>query len=821
MKQILADIVVPLPLRQLYTYELASGQENLVSVGQRVVVQMGVRKLYVGIVYALRNRDDTDKTDYKQIDSVLDSSAIVNLKQLEFWKWISDYYCCTLGDTMRIALPSGLKMESKSRLFPNEVFTESNKLSPQEKALWLIVSNHQGLTLLDLESKYPRGFATSTISGLIEKEAIYLQETIGGSIEARKVQVVEFGSKIKNKKDVDEALFALRRAPKQKILFELFVYLIDEKGDKCILRKELLDKSRCNSAILRSLEGQNYLSLQTLDYWDTVHHESRDALSLRTLSVSQGKALLSVKNIFKGKSAVLLKGVTSSGKTEVYTHLINEYIKQGKQVLYFLPEIALTTQIVIRLKQIFGDRVGVYHSRFADTDQIAVWKEVSKTQAESRLDLVVGTRSSIFLPFADLGLIIIDEEHDASYKQQDPAPRYNARDAAIILAKQYGAKVLLGTATPSFETFANAQSGKYGFVELNERYKGVKLPKISVVDLRRAYKRRQMKAHLTPELCHAMVDAMDAGKQVILFQNRRGYSLFFQCASCGWIPKCNNCDVSLTFHKGRGKLVCHYCGESKSVLRTCSSCGNEVVMRGFGTEKIEDEVRTLFPERTVGRIDLDVSSSKTTLNRIIEDFSSGNIDILVGTQMIAKGLDFKGVQVVGVLNADSIFSFPDFRAIERAYQLITQVSGRAGRRKEQGHVIIQTMQAEHPIFKHLLHDSFDTFYVEQMLERKMFSYPPYFRMIKIIMRHKDFKVVNLFADLVAEGLRASLSCVILGPEYPLISKVQLYYRKEIWLKVEKKEQLQTIKSNILEHLDKARSKKGFSTVFAYLDVDPY
>ncbi|MFV0345203.1 MAG: primosomal protein N' [Bacteroidales bacterium] len=817
----LADIIIPLHLRQLYTYKLSDEQGGQVSIGQRVAVQLGAKKLYVGIVYALRSIDDADGTDYKPIHDIIDSEAIVSSRQLEFWKWLSDYYCSTLGETMRIALPSGLKMESKSRLFANDTFTGSSELSSQEKALWLIVSNHQGLTLMDLEDKYPQGFTTSTIKGLIEKAAIYLQETIGGGVEARKVQVVRFGEAVKDNNEIDDTLFALKRSPKQKLMFELFVYLINERNVKYIARKELLERSKCSSAILRNLETQKYLQQQTVDYWDTVHSPSSEDLTLRVLSSAQDKALSDIRSKFNDKSVLLLKGVTSSGKTEIYTHLIKEYIDAGRQVLYLLPEIALTTHIVIRLKQIFGERVGVYHSRFADTDRIAVWKEVSKSQNENRLDLVVGTRSSIFLPFADLGLIIIDEEHDASYKQQDPAPRYNARDAAIVLANQYGAKVLLGTATPSFETFANAQSGKYGIVELKERYKGVKLPEIIVADLKRAYKRRQVKAHLSPELYEAMEQIMDAGKQVLLFQNRRGYSLFFQCATCGWIPKCRNCDVSLTYHKGRNKLVCHYCGTTELVSHVCSSCGNDIKQLGFGTEKIEAEISELFPERVVARIDMDVSSSKTRLHRILEDFSSGNIDILVGTQMIAKGLDFSNVQLVGILNADSMLSFPDFRSSERAYQLITQVSGRAGRRDEQGRVIVQTMQPEHPIFTHLRNDCFDNFYVEQMLERRLFSYPPYFRIIKLIMRHKDFKVLNLFANIVGNNLHNTLSCLILGPEYPLVSRVQLYYRKEIWLKIDKQDEIKKTKSIIQEQIDKAKAEKGFSSVSTHLDVDPY
>lgn len=817
----LADIIIPLSLSRLYTYELPDKQISIAKAGQRVVVQLGQKKLYVGVIFSLRERDKADLTEYKQIIDVIDVEPIVNAKQMQFWKWISDYYCCSLGETMRVALPSGLKMESKSRLYANDTFTASNTLSAQEKALWLIVSNCQGLTLLDLEAQYPKGFTASIIKILIEKEAVYLQETMSSGVEARKVQVVKFGDKIRSEKDIDDVLNSLRRAPRQKTVFELFVYLLNERNTKYIPRRELLEISKCSSAILRNLETQNYLAQQTIDYWDTIQTRRKEDMVLMDLSYSQNEALMNIRMSFEKKSVTLLKGVTSSGKTEVYTHLIKEYIDKGKQVLYFLPEIALTTQIVVRLKQLFGKKVGVYHSRFVDSDRIAIWKEVSKPLDHSRLDIVVGTRSSIFLPFNDLGLIIIDEEHDPSYKQQDPAPRYNARDAAIVLAKQYGAKVILGTASPSFETFANAQCGKYGFVELNERYKGVELPEILIADLKRAYKRRQVKAHLSPELYDAVTNALDRGKQAILFQNRRGYSLFFQCGSCGWIPKCKNCDVSLTYHKGRNKLVCHYCGKTEAVLHKCLSCGEQVKMFGFGTEKIEHEIKELFPERTVERIDMDISGSKARLNRIIEDFSAGKIDILIGTQMIAKGLDFSHVQVVGVLNADASLNLPDFRSLERTYQLITQVSGRAGRRDQRGTVVIQTMQPEHPIFTHLKNDNFDAFYVEQMLERRMFSYPPYFRMIKVIMRSKDFKVLNIFADAIADNLRASLSCIVLGPEYSIVSRVQLYYRKEIWLKAAKNENIEKIKSIVLESLNTVKREKGFSTILTHLDIDPY
>jgi primosomal protein N' (replication factor Y) len=556
-------------------------------------------------------------------------------------------------------------------------------------------------------------------------------------------------------------------------------------------------------------------------------HEGK-TLPINELSEAQEKAYLNITDSFNTKPVVLLHGVTSSGKTEIYIKLIDECIKKGQQVLYLLPEIGLTTQIISRLKLVFGNLVGVYHSKFNDSERVEIWNKVlnnesypNKSEKGTDYQLVVGARSSIFLPFKNLGLIIVDEEHENSYKQFDPAPRYNARDAAILLAHQLNTKVLLGSATPSIETYFNAKNNKFGFVQLSERYKNIELPEIITADLRDAYKRKQMRSHFTPLLFDEITQALERKEQIILFQNRRGFAPFIICSMCGWIPKCSNCDVSLTYHKHNSSLVCHYCGYTAHYPTQCKACGGESIStKGFGTEKIEDDVALLFPEAKVARMDLDTTRAKKAYERIIGSFEKGDIDILIGTQMVTKGLDFEHVSIVGILNADNMLNYPDFRAFERSFQLMAQVSGRAGRKHKRGKVVIQTSDPEHRIIQHLKNNDYETMFSEQVAERKHFKYPPFYRLVGITIKHRDKQKLEKIASQAASSLRKSFKNRVLGPDDPVINRIQTWYIKKIWLKVEREISIIKAKKHMQEILDEIKTREGNSSAMILVDVDP-
>ncbi|MEI6047802.1 MAG: primosomal protein N' [Bacteroidota bacterium] len=625
-------------------------------------------------------------------------------------------------------------------------------------------------------------------------------------------------------KELNVLLDKLEKAPRQQELLLTYIRLSEYTTGSEILpirRSLLLSEAHCTPGIIESLAGKGILSTVSLAVSRLTDSESYNE-PVKKLSEAQSVAYRSITSQFKEKDIVLLHGVTSSGKTEIYIHLIEEQLKLGKQVLYMLPEIALTTQIILRLKKNFGAVTGVYHSRFSDAEKAEIWKSVAEDDHSNGYRLILGVRSSLFLPFNNLGLIIVDEEHDGSYKQHDPAPRYHARDTAIMLAALHKAKTILGSASPSIESYNNTVNGKYGLTVLKERYGHIKLPTIVIANTREAYKRKLMVSHFTPELLQSMDEALGKEEQVILFQNRRGFSPYIECSECGWIPVCIQCAVSLTYHKGISKLVCHYCGYTTGMPSKCGNCNSTgMVTRGFGTEKIEDEIKIVFPAVRVARMDQDTTRNKNSFNKIIRAFEERRIDILIGTQMISKGLDFENLTVVGVLNADNLLNYPDFRAHERSFQLIEQVSGRAGRRQKQGKVVIQTSDPSNKIIRLVLRHDYLNMFRMQAEERTTFNYPPFCRMVKISIKHKDRTLLNYYSDILGRDLKEIFGKRILGPEAPVISQVQLWYIKTILIKIEREKPPVRAKQLIIEAIDRLEKEKGASALKIAIDVDPY
>jgi len=627
-----------------------------------------------------------------------------------------------------------------------------------------------------------------------------------------------------NEDELNVKLDNLAKAPRQQELLSSYIRLTGyTKGSeiKPVSKAWLMKESRSSSNSIDALIDKEILSTISITVTrlneSDIHKEP-----VKKLSEVQATAYKSIKDHFEHNDVVLLHGVTSSGKTEIYIHLIEEQLKLGKQVLYMLPEIALTTQIIIRLKRHFGSVTGVYHSRFSDSEKVEIWKKVAENDPVNGYRLILGVRSSLFLPFSNLGMIIVDEEHDGSYKQHDPAPRYHARDSAIILAGLHKAKTILGSASPSIESYNNAVKGKYGLTDLKERFGLIKLPAIIIANTRDAYKKKLMVSHFTPELLHAIDDALGKEEQVILFQNRRGFSPYIECSECGWIPVCHQCAVNMTYHKGIAKLVCHYCGYTTDMPTKCGSCHSTgMVTRGFGTEKIEDEIKIVFPSARVARMDQDTTRNKNSFNKIIKAFEERRIDILIGTQMISKGLDFENLTVVGVLNADNLLNYPDFRAHERSFQLMEQVSGRAGRRQKQGKVVIQTGDPANKIIRLVLRHDYVNMFRMQADERITFNYPPFCRMVKISIKHKDLALLNYFSDILGRDLKELFGKRVLGPESPVISKVQLWYIKTILIKIEREKPPAKAKHLIVESIERLEKEKGASSLKIAIDVDPY
>ncbi len=780
-----ADIILPVAIPRLFTYSIPDEIADSVKVGSRVVVSFGKKKFYSGVVYRIHDTKP-EEYDVKPITSVVDSNPVVRLSQLELWRWISEYYVSTLGEVYRAALPSGLKLESETRIIYNAHFETDDKLSDKEYKIIDFMSDKKVCSISDLSQAITDFNVIPVLKLLIDKSALFVNEEIKESYKALSEKFYSLAPSCRKEAVLGLKFDQLERAPRQ---LETLMALLTKLGGlgKAILgasvsRTELMKQPGVQTAALLELVKKGIIeqSDQEVSRLGSVETTDQEA---NTLSEIQASAYSGIKKSFENHDITLLHGVTSSGKTEIYIHLINQYIEQGKQVLYLLPEIALTTQITSRLRKHFGNRLGIYHSKFSDAERVEVWNNML---GNSGFRVILGVRSSIFLPFESLGLIIIDEEHENSFKQFDPAPRYHARDAAMMLGRIHGAKVLLGTATPSVETYHNAVSGRYGLVELLTRHEGIQMPHIVPVDIKEARRKKQMKSIFSPQLIEAMHTSVAKGEQVILFQNRRGFAPFVECGQCAWVPKCKHCDVSMTYHKNQNQLVCHYCSYSYALPDTCHACGSPALeTKGYGTEKIEEEVKVVFPDARVARLDLDTARSRKAFEKIINDFEEHNLDILIGTQMISKGLDFDRVSVVGILNADNMLNYPDFRAFERSYQMMAQVSGRAGRKNKQGLVILQTSDTNHPVIKDVVTNDFMSQFNQQIAERQLFKYPPFYRLINITVKHKDTHTNKKAATMLATRLRAIFGDRVLGPQEPPITRIATYFLQRIILKIEK------------------------------------
>lgn len=777
------------------------------------------------LIHRIHEERPSGEYEIKEIEAILDEEPVVDFRQIELWKWMASYYCCSLGEVFKAALPSGLKLESQTKICLNEDALENGDFSDTESALLTLLESRGDLSVQEVNQFLGRKSSFSILKLLLEKNAIIVEEQMRESYKPLMQTMVRLHETISDEEKMQAGLELLSRAKKQQQLFQLFlaetIYASNPRNE--ISKKELLEISGTSDAVLKALQEKNVLEVFHQETGRLNQDENSDEY-IHPLSEAQQKAYDEITAQFAERQTVLLHGVTSSGKTEIYIKLIEEQLQQGNQVLFLVPEIGLTAQMIRRLKKAFGAKTGIYHSKFNDAERVEIWFSVLNEKPGKngeQFQLVLGARSAALLPFRKLGLIIVDEEHENTYKQYDPAPRYNARDLAVVMGNLHNAKVLLGTATPSIESYFNARSGKYGLVQLFERYRGIEMPEIIVADTKEAYRKKLMRSFFTPELFAEIEQALTNREQVILFQNRRGFAPFIQCSNCGWIPKCRHCDVSLTMHKSRMVLLCHYCGFTQTLPNKCPDCGAEDIRtKGFGTEKIEDEIPSLFPEARVARMDLDTTRSKHAYQQIIQRFEAGAVDILIGTQMVTKGLDFENVRVVGILNADNLLNYPDFRSYERSFQLIAQVSGRAGRKNKRGKVVIQTSQPEHPVIQDAKENNFEQLFFRQINERKIFRYPPYFRLIKIVIKHKNQQRLDVIATTLGTEFRKLFGFNVLGPEYPVISRIQLWYQKEILLKLSRDEKITESKEKISAIIRQVKSQPNNSGAMIYADVDP-
>jgi len=827
-KTFFVDVLLPVPLPGTFTYRVPYELNDSVSVGMRVVIQFGQKKIYTGLIRKIHEVAPAFH-QIKYILSILDQAPIVNEKQLDFWDWIAGYYLCYPGEVMNAALPSALKLASETKIVLAPDFDRDyNQLNDKEFLIVEALELRQVITITDASRIVDTTKVIPLIKTLIEKGVVLTQEELTDRYKPR----LETFLKLKGDLAVNEELLHEEfnklgtRAFKQlELLMRFISFAHCFTPHVCeVTRSELLKDFKNGIALLKALLEKGILETYKKEISRLHEKDADSAADQIILTEVQQQALDEINESFSAKDTVLLHGITGSGKTELYIRLIDEVISQGKQVLYLLPEIALTSQIINRLRKYFGPKAGVYHSKYNEQERVEIWDRVLLGNLHGELaqySVILGARSSLFLPFENLGLVIIDEEHDTSYKQMDPAPRYNARDAAIMLARMHGAHTLLGSATPSVESYYNAREGKYALVELNHRYGGMLLPEVLCVNLKEAAKSKQMQSHFSSFLVDHIKLAIENKEQVILFQNRRGFSLRIECDSCNWMPQCINCDVTLIYHKKENHLRCHYCGFTTRVPEKCPSCNDtSLKMKGFGTEKVEEELQLMLPGIHIERMDLDTTRSKTAYQKIISDFEEKKIDVLVGTQMVTKGLDFDNVSLVGILNADNMISYPDFRAFERSYQLIAQVSGRAGRRNKRGKVVIQTYNPEHIVIQYVMNNDYEAMYSSQILERRNFKYPPFYRIVKLTLQHKNDETLNKAANELAVILRQSFGKRVLGPEFPTVSRVRNYFLKNILLKFERSPELAQMKESLRHHCHAFLFHPEFKQVRIVIDVDP-
>lgn len=816
------DVLLPLPLANWYTYSLPESLEGQVQTGSRVIVSFGPKKFYTALV-ANVHYCPPEGYEIKDVTEVLDTRPILLPQQFRLWKWMASYYLCTMGDVYKAALPSGMKLESETIVTANPDYEATTPLAPREQQVLDLLAQdpEQCITQLEKRTDATRNILP-VINSLLAKGAISVKEELKRNYKPKTEIRVKLSPDCQTEERLHQLFDELGRTPKRLALLMKYLELSGFFTDKASLRevskKELLTRADATPTIFNGLVEKGIFETYLYEVGRLDREQTR-TVAINPLNPAQQAAYDAILSHFREKNVCLLHGVTSSGKTEIYIHLIRQAIENGQQVLYLLPEIALTTQITERLKRVFGGRIGIYHSKFPDAERVEIWQK--QLRPEGHYDIILGVRSSVFLPFHNLGLIIVDEEHETTYKQQDPAPRYHARDTAIMLASIYGAKVLLGTATPSIDSYHNALAGKYGLVALNERYKDIRLPEIRIVDIKELARKKMMNGPFSPELLAAVRQALERHEQVILFQNRRGFAPMIECKVCGWVPKCKNCDVSLTYHKGLNQLTCHYCGYTYAVPRSCPACGSvELVNRGFGTEKIEDNIREIFPDAKVARMDLDTTRSRSAYERIIADFEAGKTHILIGTQMVSKGLDFDHVSIVGILNADNMLNYPDFRAHERAFQLMAQVAGRAGRRDKRGLVILQTKSPDLPVIHQVVTNHYKQMYEDQTAERKLFHYPPFCRFIYVYLKHRKEDVVTQAADTLAAWLRTAFGDKVLGPDKPPVGRIQMLFIKKIVIKLDLNMSGTKVRDYLLSVQRQLIEDERFRSLVVYYDVDP-
>lgn len=813
------EVILPLSLSKTFTYSVSQEEFNYLKKGFRVAVPFGKNKIYTALVIAI-HQNQPALYEAREIHQILDESPIVNEIQIAHWQWVASYYMCAIGDVYRSAMPSALLLESETTISKRvELSVEESVFSDDEFLIYEALQYQSSLKVQDVVAILNKKNVLPVIQKLINKNVLFLEEELIEVYKPKLIRYVRLHQRFNSDDGLVQLLDILKNANKQKEVVLSYFQLTAVEKSKPISVKMLLDASGSTSAVIKSLVEKGILEEYYIQM-DRVSFDENQKENSLMLSQAQQAAFDGIVSSFEEKDVALLHGVTSSGKTEIYIRLIEGYLKEGKQVLYLLPEIALTTQLVSRLTSYFGNKVAVFHSKYSNNERVEVWNQL--LQDSEKAQIVIGARSALFLPFNNLGLIIVDEEHEQTFKQQDPAPRYHARDASIVLANPHRAKVLLGSATPSIESYFNAQSDKYGFVEISERFGNVMMPEIELVDLKDKYFRKRMKGHFSDVLIENIAEALSLGEQVILFQNRRGYSPVVECMTCGHVPQCQQCDVSLTYHKHKNQLRCHYCGYSMGNPTNCHNCSSvDLTTKGFGTEQIQQELNQLFPNHKIGRMDQDTTRGKFGFERIIDSFKNREIDILVGTQMLAKGLDFDNVSLVGIMNADNMLYHPDFRAFERSYQMMTQVAGRAGRSEKRGKVVIQTYNPDHNTIQQVTNHDYVGMYKEQLYERQIYKYPPYFRLIKLTLKHRDFDKLKESSMWLYQVLSQNLDMPVLGPEEPPISRIRNEYIRTIMVKIPQQSSIGMTKKTIQKILNSFEAIAQYRAVKVIANVDFY
>ena len=810
------DVLLPLPLPKPFTYWVTEEEYNFLTPGFRVGVPFGKSKMYTGIIYA-KHQVAPQTYEPKTIEVILDDHPVVTNEQIRLWEWMSAYYLCSMGSVLRAALPSALLLTSETLIRKNnEVEIKEDDLSDDEYLIYEALDK-KTLTVDEIRKIVERKQIFPLIQSLLVKDLIQSYQELKEKFKPKRVRYVQIVEAYRADQKLEQLFEALNKAPRQSALL-LGIYSIEPRLEHWTKASLLLKQTGSTSAALKTLLDKGYVSEFFFEE-DRIPYVPSTFKSEIKLSPKQKEAFDSLEKQFKNHDVVLLEGVTSSGKTEVYFNLMEQVLAKNMQVLYLLPEISLTSQMIHRLQDRFGSKVVVYHSKFSIHERVEVWNNIIKKQEKAQI--ILGARSSVLLPFRDLGLIIVDEEHESSFKQFDPAPRYHARDTAIVLGKTHGAKVLLGSATPSIETRFNVERKKYGYAQLKARFGGILMPRIECIDLKEAHRKKEMTGFFSKELITAIKSVLENNKQVILFQNRRGYAPVMECFTCGHIPQCTNCDVTLTYHQYNQQLRCHYCGYHIAKPISCSACGsNSLNVKGMGTQQIEEQVNELLPEYQVARMDWDSTRGKRSFDNIIDSFTQGEVQILVGTQMLTKGLDFKNVALVGVLNADPLLNFPEFRAHERSFQMLSQVAGRSGRFKEQGQVLIQSYTPEHPVLLQVINNDYEKLFSTQLRERKEYQYPPFFRLIRITLKSKDYYQVDQASQWLGNALNLSLQGSVLGPVDPSIARVRNLYHKQLLIKFLDNASRNKIKEIVVSSLKSFEAIGAYRSIRVSIDVDP-